>query len=336
MALPISSLSISCNFIAEFVRDGLNAAANNIRVVIGPPSEAVKTKSDHVVNLFFYRFEPSGFQSAVTPGQPWLIRLDCLVTAFCLKESQISPGENELRLLGEVMRIFHQTPVLATLDVNGEDTRLQVVFQPLSSEQLNQVWSTQPDTSYRSSVAYEMALVPVVPSVRDGGQPLVGSTGSEVRARMDTRHAPYSGDFVVPPVTAETVNIEVEGWAPLICFVIDGQYHKSLALNVGSAVLANFKPRAWVAGDPGATVTLRWSVWDTNLGWRNEGQVKNVNPISLGIDPDSGPPSLPPRVTLPFDDHPGQAVLYAERRFTRESNGAQMTVRSNPLLVTLY
>lgn len=336
MALPTSSLSISCNSIANFVRAGLDAANNNIQVMIGTPEEAAKKKNQHRLNLFFYRFEPSGFQAAVQPDEPWLIRLDCLITAFGIQEDTIGPGENELRILGEVLRLFHQTPVLGMVKVDGEDVRLQVVFQPLSSDELNQVWSTQSDTSYRPSIAYEMALVPVVPSVRSPGRRLVGSAGSRVDANLESSMAPYSGEFDAPPVAAETVNSRRSDWAPLICFIAGGKFLKSISLAVDSPELTAFSPRVWVAGDSSATVTLRWTIWDLNAGWRETGQSKEVSPISVGIDPESGPPSMPPTMALPFKDRPGQAVLYAERQHTRQSNGARLTIRSNPLLVTLY
>ena len=38
----------------------------------------------------------------------------------------------------------------------------------------------------------------------------------------------------------------------------------------------------------------------------------------------------------PATDTEKYAVLYAERQHTRQSNGARLTIRSNPLLVTLY
>jgi len=150
MALPRSSLSRVCRAIADFVSVGLDASANSIQVMVGSPASAAPAATDttHRVNLFFYRIEPAGFFTGNTPGDPWWVRLHCLVTGFGIEEEQVSAGENDLRLLGEVMRIFHETPVQSALTVGDETFRLQVVFLPLGADDLNHIWSTQGDVSY--------------------------------------------------------------------------------------------------------------------------------------------------------------------------------------------
>jgi hypothetical protein len=54
------------------------------------------------------------------------------------------------------------------------------------------------------------------------------------------------------------------------------------------------------------------------------------------LDPAQAATATTEPVVLPFTDHPGQAVLYAERNYVRGSDGASLTVRSNPILVNLY
>ncbi len=337
MPLPTSSLSIVCSSIVEFVRQGLDATNNSISVTIGAPAEVAKDNTQHRVSLFFYRFEPAGFGPDFTPADPWRIRLFCLITAFGVVEEQISAGDNELRLVGEVMRLFHETPVMEAVTVNDETVRLQVVFQPLGSDEINNIWSTQNDVSYRPSVAYEMALAPVVPSELGVGSPLVGAFGSQVFGTMDGRTAAFTGTTAHPPVTAHEVDTQVEGWPPSICAVSGGVCLQSVALEVGSTELSNFDPPSvWLAGDTSATVTLRWEVWDQTQGWRSEGPTLDTSPVTTGIDPDSGIPSGLPAIALPFTAQAGQAVLYAERDYTRGSDGAQLRVRSNPVLLTLY
>ena len=75
MPLPESSLSIICSSISQFVGSSLNAAANNITVSIGAPAEVADEDEDHRLNLFFYRFEPGGFDSDAHPNDPWRVRL---------------------------------------------------------------------------------------------------------------------------------------------------------------------------------------------------------------------------------------------------------------------
>ena len=336
MALTPSSLSLACRSIADFVSAGLDAAANSIRVMIGSPVDAVPGQSDteHRVNLFFYRIEPGGIYPDSGPGDTWWVRLHCLVTGFGLMENQISSGENDLRLLGEVMRLFHETPVLPALQVGDEAFRLQSIFQPLSPDDLNHIWSTQGDVHYRPSVVYEMALAPMVPGQRPVPPPLVGALGFEARAEMAARHAPFGGQAAGPPVRAMHVDIRDFAWAPRLCFVHQGACSESLAFAEGSAEFAAFQARVWVAGDPAATVTLVWELWTSRTGWQRA-STQDVSPTTQTIDPDQTATASTVVFSPPFGG-PGQALLYAERTFAHPGTGQALTVRSNPLLVTLY
>jgi hypothetical protein len=339
MPLPETPLSQVCRSIAGFLSERLEASQNHIHVTLGTPSEAPTNGADslHRVNLFFYRMEPLGFGPAADPDEPWRLRLHCLITSFSVQEEQISAGENDLRLLGGVLRAFHEQPLLDAVAVNGEEVRVQVVFQPLSTEEINHLWSTQGDIAYRPSVAYEVALVPVLPRVPRLGGPLVGALGFEARAGMASRRAPFSGTAAPPQVARFLVDAGREDWAPRVCLVRDGTCAESLSFAVGSQELTDFVPRVWTAGEVGSAVLLVWEVWDHNGGWRQEGGTVMATALTEAIDPEA--PSAEAglaEVELPFDDHAGQAVLYAERQYTRGSDGAQLTVRSNPLLVNLF
>ena len=158
MALPESSLSIVCSAIYTFVHTGVGAAANVINVSMGAPAEVSDNEDEHRLNLFFYRFEPGGFEASAHPNDPWRVRIFCMITAFGADEGGVLAGENELRILGEVIRIFRERPVMDAVAVGSEQVRLQAVFTPATDEQINQIWSTQGDTSYHPSVVYEMAL----------------------------------------------------------------------------------------------------------------------------------------------------------------------------------
>lgn len=339
MALPMSSLSQVCRSIVDFVSQGLQASQNNIHVSMGSPAEAAPkaTDTDHRVNLFFYRFEPYGFGPAADPGEPWRLRLHCLITAFGAQEDQISGGENELRMLGEVLRIFHEKPILDLVQVNGEGVRTRVVFQPLSTDEINHLWSTQGDVGYRPSVAYEMALAPIVPAEPAKQPPLAGALGWEVRADMARRHEPFQGVTAPPPVLATTVDTRFAGWAPRICFVLGDVCAQSLAFAVPSPELDAFDPaQVWIAGEVDSPVTLSWEVWEEE-GWRPHDTTTPATASGPVLDPEAVASVTTAAVALPFEDPPGpgQAVLHASRTWTRP-DGSEVEVRSNPLLVTLY
>ena len=339
MALPTSSLSQVCREIANVVSVGLNASANSIQVMIGSPVDAVPSQSDqlHRINLFFYSIEPTGFFPGTLPGDPWWIRLRCLVTGFGIAENQISAGENDLRLLGEVLRLFHETPVVEKFTVDGETFRMQVIFQPLSPDDLNHIWSTQGDVSYRPSVVYEMALAPVVPVKKTLGSPLVGAVGSEIRADRQARSAPFGGSAAAPPVPLTRVDSSHEDWPPAICLVADDHCLQSLSFASGSQALADFTPRVWVAGELNAAVLLVWEKWTSSQGWKRQNTTQNALATTSVIDPTAVALAVTSEFALPFAaNETGQAVLFAERTYLRASDQQPLTVRSNPLLVSVF
>ncbi len=334
MTLVASSLSQICRAIADVVGAGLNGAEVVARVTIGTPADAVPAETDmHRLNFFFFRFEPYGFDADVLPGETLFLRAHCLVTPFAIMEDSVSAGENDLRLVGEVVRIFHETPVFL-VTVDGNDFHVQVVFQNLPLDQINQLWSTQGDVAYRPSLLYEVALAPVIPAKKAIASPLVAGVGLGVRAEMkatEADRAPRTEEM--SPITVATT---LEDWAPAITFVIDGRCTSTIVLALESPELAALDVHVWIAGAPAAGVTLSWEVWDRAAGWRPDGVSVAAAAAGPTIDPAAVATAATTAVTPPFVDRAGQAVLYASRTYVRASDGASLSVRSNPLLINLY
>ncbi|NNC21125.1 DUF4255 domain-containing protein [Corallococcus exiguus] len=340
MALPESSVSVACRSLADFVRESFRLQGQTVRVPIGTPAAAAPATgdTDHRVNLFFHRFEPPPMGADVLPGQTWFLRVHCLVTAFAAAEDTVSAGENDLRLLGEVIRFFHEKPVMDALDASGEVVRLQLIFQPLSLDDINRLWSTQKDVVYRPSVAYEVALVPVVPRTRTREAPRVVSVGAHVQPRTQRGPVPAVPAWT-PPLARLRVDPRLEDWAPQVGFVRAGTCTQSLVFEVGSPELAGFTPEVVVAGAAGASVHFRWDVWDQTLGWRTVDTAVDMTPAVLEVDPEQPPATSRVPVPLPFSDHAGQAVLYAVRRYRRAADGpegVELEARGNPVFVTLH
>lgn len=190
MAIPIPSI---LSEIARHLSERVNTdVSGRPQVRIGPPADADPgdANTDPIVNLFIYRVEPSGFYPDATSNDPFHIRLFLLVTAYSSTttipgdNTVVSAGEINLRLLGSIMQLFHENPVQQIMltranPVSGEEeeirTELQIVFKPLSSEEINQIWATQASTAYRASLAYELALAPVTPWMSRAPAPPAGS-----------------------------------------------------------------------------------------------------------------------------------------------------------------
>ena len=335
MPVGLSSVSQVCRNLAQQLSAGINAAdRSRIDVLLGTPSTAAPADTDtnHRLNLFFFRFEPSGFDGDLLPGETWLLRMHCLATPFCVDETPTPAGENDLRVIGEVLRHFHESPVF-DLAVDGESFRIQVIFLTLGLDQLNQLWSTQGDTIYRPSALFEVSLAPVIPRTAAVPPPLTGALGLDVRATMD---ASAAGIVANPPeVPALSPDTRQPEWAPALCLVDIGSCRQSITLEVGSPELAAFAPQAWVVGEIGALVSLRWESWEPATGWVPQAASA---PFAIGesaIDPDDPSGATLQATALPFNDRAGQLVLYAERTYFRP-DGVSLTLRSNPVLVTLY
>lgn len=345
MPLPVSNVSMLCATVGDFLRDGLQAQVNNITVSMGSPGEIGNDYDGHRLNLFFYRFEPSGFEAGSRPGDVWRIRMLCLVTAFGVNENQVGAGENELRMLGEVMRLFRETPIMEAQNVDGEVVRLQAVFIPLSEDQLNQIWSTQGDTYYHASVAYDMSLGVVVPSRLSFEPPRVGALGAQARGSRAARFAPFSGTVPLSLAPASRVETGDPHWAPRICFLFQGRCLQSLAFDVEDPAFGGLDGLdIWVAGDPGTAVELVWETWSRGSGWEPAGAPIAAQPFGARIEPDRVPSPVPGvfplRLDLPLvlgaGETAGQAYLQARRSFSLFPGGPLHTVRSNPLLLSLH
>ncbi len=341
MPLPESSLSTVCTSVADAVSTEMQAALNGINVTIGAPSADSPDPALHRLNLFFYRFEPGGFDADIYPDDPWRIRMYCMITAFAINEGTISAGENDLRLLGEVMRVFRSMPVLDAVTVSDELVRLQTVFTTITDDQINQIWSTQGETTYRPSLVYEMSLTPIMPAERRVQPTLVGAIGSTVYPRVQHRHAPSLGAGIGPQTLFVDVDADNPLWAPALCWIVNGQCVQTLSLDTDE--FAAFTPQLWIAGEPGAAVELVWETWNSS-GWSAVDPPASATAFSTALDPDNVPSTIPGTfpmpisvpLALPADEDAAQGLLYARRSVISPASDTPVTVRSNPLLLSVY
>lgn len=343
MFIAESSLSILCLAIENFVRSGLDAENNTIDVTMGAPASAAGASPKmNRVNLFFNRFEPSGLASNGHPGEPWLLRLSCLITAFGQDDipENITAGEFELRMIGEIIRIFHETPVLSNIDVNGENVRLQAVFQPLSYESINQLWSTQNDASFRPSVAYEFSLGPIVPLQRKKTDKLVGSIGTLVNSQTKQD---WEKDKVTNHVflsRKKTVDVSSIHWQPAICFFENDTCIDAIQFNLNAIDLDTRTISVWLAGDLSTDIIFKWLIWNSETGWVEQDPLITHKPVSVVIDPEGKIPAGLISMPMPFNSSmaasSAQVQLTAQRSYTDPLSELEKTVKSNPLLITFY
>ncbi len=343
MFIAESSLSIMCLAIENFVRNGLDAENNSIDVTMGAPASAAAAGPKmNRVNLFFNRFEPSGFASNGHPGEPWLMRLFCLITAFGEDDisENITGGEFELRMIGEIIRLFHESPVMSNVEINGENVRLQAIFQPLNYESINQLWSTQNDASFRPSVAYEFSLGPIVPLQRKQTDKLVASIGTLINS--DTKKE-WERDKLTSHVfisRKKTIDVSLNHWQPAICFVENDTCIDAIQLDLNVINLDVQTMTVWLAGDLLTDISFKWLIWNSQNGWLEQDPAILHKPLTKMIDPDGEIPAGLISMPMPFDssmaETSAQVQLIAQRTYIDPVSNASKTVKSNPLLITFY
>jgi len=223
---------------------------------------------------------------------------------------------------------------------NDEIAQLQIVPHPLNLDNLNHVWSTQGDTAYRLSVAYEMALAPIPLAEAVERSSLVGETGTGVQGDMDRELLPDEGfgiETSAPVVPKVTVDVRKPDWAPHVCFVDEANGNLAYTLLMPESQLPTsglLQLKVLVAGKPSKQVEFVWESWNPTTGWEKSSSSQNETIETDTIDPENIDPGLAANIDLPIQDK-GQAALYAERTWQRP-DGSTVTLRSNPLLVTVY
>ena len=349
--LPVSAMSDAANKIRSLLVDQIDDLDNAGQIAIGHPDDTFKllerAKDKNHLNLFFYNVSYDGYPADGLSEDPFYVRLHCLITAVGADKpsSTTSPGENDLRLIGEVMRVLHEQPVISVDGGNNvEIAQLQIVPHPLNLDSLNHIWSTQGDTAYRLSVAYELALAPIPPAEAVERSSLVGEAGTGVQGDMDRKLLPDDGfgiETSAPVVPKVTVDVRKPDWSPHICFVDEANSNLAYTLLMPKSQLPTsgfLQLKVFVAGKPSKQVEFVWESWNPAIGWEKSGSSQNETIETDAIDPDNffDPfnPNLALGINLPIQDK-GQATLYAERAWQRP-DGSTVTLRSNPLLVTVH
>lgn len=272
MAVPVSSLSIAVQGIADFL-DG--QFGEDVTISTDTPqraNERVKGGNKHFLNLFVYRIMPSGIHPAAADDTPCFVRLSVLLTPF-LSDQLDENDDDDLRILGHAIRVLHSLPVVpGVLPGNSNDPndfrsqqhldyRLQAILQAPTMEELNHIWTTQGgELAYRLSAAYEFALIPIEPLVHGIEAGPVSTSIIDVQPNLAATDA---GGFIAYGEDASAMPIGGVGpgqpppatnWLPVVLFVRGGALSNSETVAAGTSDVA-----VSIAGPDGERVALEIS-----------------------------------------------------------------------------
>ncbi|MEA2621665.1 MAG: hypothetical protein QOH61_575 [Chloroflexota bacterium] len=311
----MSVLQTALGQAVESVRGFLSAELQDrqqpSRVDVGNLAENAPSSSTEAsrVNLLVTRIESDGSTAGISyPWEPWLVRLHVLVTAFTTNETP-SVGQNDLRLLGEVAAIFHEHPILELAFLEGIPVRLNVTPENISTETLNQLWAIQGEVGFRTSLAYDISLVPIrTDAVRAeaplAGEVLLGVNGDERNVGAESR------------ITAGIADLEL----------VDGGERYFRRIERGD--LPAFSAGVWVTSDE-PLVRLVWELLDTRARWQRvapAGGLVSVAPHARSETPD-------PAAALPLDlPQPNELPAAGAFQLVLRAlaDGADLTARALP------
>ncbi len=188
-ALAIAAVTKSLvNLITnEIVADPQQDLPSGIHVTAQPPDAANSdTTNTNQINLFLYHIMPNAawrnmpLPDRVSPGEsaqpPLALNLYYLITAYTRETGEVGDIDGH-NLLGRVMRVLYDHPVLSAKDITLPDSdvqnqieRIRITMQPLNIEEIYRLW-TGFQTQYRLSVSYEVSVI-LIESTRAASKPL--------------------------------------------------------------------------------------------------------------------------------------------------------------------
>lgn len=272
MALANSSLAMA----ADHLSDALQAALADVFVIVEHPKQAEETAKSandkHFLNIFFYKIAASGFHAAQAHDERMFLRVSALLTPFPKKGTDQNNVEDHaaLRILGEVVRHFHENPVSGVTrtptDTDETAYRIECALQAPSMEELNHIWTTQGDLAYRTSAAYEFSLIPVDPSVFAAPPGEITTPILEVAPDMDRPEGPRDLGTEPQARAAESFGVpnkagEIVAWpgAPLLP-VIRVVGADGAPAGTADIAAADDKLRLALAGAPSTRAEIRLRV----------------------------------------------------------------------------
>lgn len=134
-----------------------------------PPTiefEPPKEKTGNIIYIFLYQIienvhlkneELQRIDTFHLQHPPLSLDLFYMVTPY---------GKDKNILLGRIMQIFHDHPLLILENSNGTEEEVKILFHPISLDDLTKIWSTFKDEPYQMSVSYMVTPVRIDSTVQ--------------------------------------------------------------------------------------------------------------------------------------------------------------------------
>lgn len=299
----------------------LTVLSSSAVVTLLPPGDELPEVSG--VNLYLYRvmespftrnrFWPGDRQTPPTDRPALGLQLFYLLTPLATRPANDAEADDAHTMLGLAMRVLQENPVLNDVHVPGFDAdavlpdfllnsyeQIKMMLLPTSVEELSKIWATinQP---YRLSVAYEVSLVQITPTLPPpAGGGIVLTTGVDV-ITLDppslTELVPDSGALArLSGATVVANELRINGFGftfpgqtPIVR--VGGQLVEIVPPSTDQSLLVNLPLN--VDGGPQVDVTVKLNGRTSRaLAFSITPWLTSITPIRTALDPTHGAADL--------------------------------------------
>ena len=140
-----------------------------MNVLLGhPASVQLVNETDPHLSVFFYSVYPAANSADLRPEEPLDTIVRCIMTPLAKNPTnganRISSGEEDLRILGQVITCMHGWRLLVVNDMNEKPVcSVEIIPLELNADKLSKIVPTQPEGGFRPTIAYELSLIPLFP-----------------------------------------------------------------------------------------------------------------------------------------------------------------------------
>lgn len=166
------------DLLTQNITQNLDESLTGMLTVTAIPPERVQNPSN-TLSLFLYHIaEDPYYKNALGAGNdvpnvansPMALSLFYIITAHHVTEENMFDAETQQRLMGFVLKTFHDFPVVTDGteinniqilddDLKGQGNSLQIIMRPVTAEDAIAFWSSEDDRTARLSAYYEVRVV---------------------------------------------------------------------------------------------------------------------------------------------------------------------------------
>ena len=171
MIAPTTLSPTTLSMVARALRTHIaaNTEIQEMNVLLGhPASVQLVNETDPHLSVFFYSVYPAANSADLRPEEPLDTIVRCIMTPLAKNPTnganQISSGEEDLRILGQVITCMHGWRLLLVNDMNEKPVcSVEIIPLELNADKLSKIVPTQPEGGFRPTIAYELSLIPLFP-----------------------------------------------------------------------------------------------------------------------------------------------------------------------------